>query len=75
MAKNDDTAKALDLAVFAVDENNGAQERLDAILEAERIRKELDETWTRIGAAWDDGTVANLIDGLEYQISLGKTRP
>jgi hypothetical protein len=33
MSKKDEIARALDLAIFAVDEDNGAQERLDAILE------------------------------------------
>ena len=69
MPKKDEMAKALELAIFAVDENNHAQERLDAIREAERIRMELNVTWSRLGAALDEETVANLIDGIEYQIS------
>jgi hypothetical protein len=47
---SDEMAKALDLAIFAVNADNGAQERLDAVLEADHIRNELNVTWSRIGA-------------------------
>lgn len=75
MSKKDEMAKALELAIFAVDESNGAQERLDAILEADQIRQELNVTWTRLGTSWDNRLVSNLIDGIEYQISLKNARP
>lgn len=69
MSRKAKLERALELAIFSVDEDNGVQERLEAILEAESIRNELGVKWMTIGAAWDDGTIEDLIDGLRYTIS------
>lgn len=75
MLRQVEIERALEFAILAVNDANPASDRLKAINQAEDIRKELNITWADIGTAWDDVTVANMIDGIEYEISLQNVRP